>query len=149
MQNTQFIRCIKPNNQDLPKKLDNVLVLQQLKSANITAYARLMQLGYPVRFAVNDLNQIYGPYIRAAEIRQFYMKLFLSIGLKLIDFKFGENLVFFRTQNKLLDSSPNSIELIISKMRRYIARTKFRTTAFGIVFLKSRLPFLTFMKTIL
>lgn len=137
LQTTQFIRCIKPNNQELPKKIDDALVLQQLKAANIIAYAQLMQLGYPVRVSLDVLNNKYEPYFTNATFKQFYAKLLSSLGFKFSDFKFGEKLIFFRDLNyepidRLLGSPPECI----LKMRRYIARIRFRSIIFLLIFLK-------------
>lgn len=137
LQTPQFIRCIKPNNQELPKKIDDALVLQQLKAANIIAYAQLMQLGYPVRVSLDVLNNKYEPYFTNETFKQFYTKILLSLGFKFSDFKFGEKLIFFRDLNsepidQLLGSPPESI----LKMRRYIARIRFRSIFSLLIFLK-------------
>lgn len=124
-------------------------MLQQLKSANIIAYAEFMQIGYPTRISFDSLNKTYERFTSCSSLecdfnamKQFYTKLLLSLGFQLKDFKFGEKLVFFRAQNSalindLMESRANSI----MKMNGYIAkmaslRTKFRSTVSGIIFLK-------------
>lgn len=137
LQTPQFIRCIKPNNHELPNKIDDALVSQQLKAANIIAYAQLMQLGYPVRVSLDVLNNKYEPYFTNATYKQFYTKLLLSLGFKFSDFKFGEKLIFFRDLNYgPIDQLLHSPEESILKMRRYIARIKFRSIFFWLIFLK-------------
>lgn len=145
-QNSHFIRCIRPNVHQLPKVFDTGLVLQQLKSANMIVYAKFMQIGFAKRVSIDSLNETYKQYMlsggfrsTSTGIQKFYTKLLLSIGFKLKDFKFGINLIFFRAQNSaLIDrllGPPSRIELNIINMRRYNARTKFRTIVFGIMFL--------------
>ncbi|CAD2215953.1 Myosin head (motor domain)/UBA/TS-N domain containing protein, putative [Angomonas deanei] len=46
---TQFIRCIKPNMEASPDKLDNNLVGAQLESAGVLQTIALKRQGYPVR----------------------------------------------------------------------------------------------------
>lgn len=149
LQNSHFIRCIKPNDTGSPKDFDKVLMLQQIKPANIIAYAEFMQIGYPTRISFDSLNKTYERFTscRVLEcdfttMKQFYTKLLLSIGFQLKDFKLGEKLVFFRAQNSalikdLMESPANSL----MKMNGYIAkmaasRTKFRSTVLSIIFLK-------------
>ncbi|EPY36094.1 myosin XXI [Strigomonas culicis] len=46
---TQFIRCIKPNNDASPSYLDNAIVGSQLESAGVLQTIELKRQGYPVR----------------------------------------------------------------------------------------------------
>lgn len=46
---TQFIRCIKPNNDASPEFLDNLIVGSQLESAGVLQTIALKRQGYPVR----------------------------------------------------------------------------------------------------
>lgn len=106
-----------------------------------------MHLGYPTKVAIESMNSFYKRYFRVDtiennfdNIKQFYTRLLLSMGLKLRDFKFGEKFIFLRDQNsKIVDklmASPDSIEITIANMRRYIARMKFRSLVFGLIFLR-------------
>lgn len=147
LQSTQFIRCVKPNDTKSPRNFDKVLMLQQLKSANINAYAEFMQIGYPTRISFDSLKKTYEQFTSDSilerdftAMKHFYTKLLLGIGFQLNDFKFGEKLVFFRAKdsaliNDLMESPANSI----FKMNCFIAKMailRFRSTVFGIIFCK-------------
>lgn len=134
----------------MPKKFDNVLVMQQLKSANLIAYAEFMQLGYPLHVSFDSLSYKYKQYIPNTvmdfnEMKQFYTKLMLSIGFKLRDFTFGENLIFFRAKSsKLIDQLMSSSSESIKIMKRYTARSKIRVVALCLIFLRGSLPIFMF-----
>jgi len=44
-----FIRCIKPNNLQLPAIYEQGLVLQQLKCCGVLEVVRISRSGYPTR----------------------------------------------------------------------------------------------------
>jgi myosin-5 len=44
-----FIRCIKPNTQQLPNVVDQELVLQQLRCCGVLEVVRIARSGYPTR----------------------------------------------------------------------------------------------------
>lgn len=120
--------------------------MQQLRSANLIAYAKFLQLGYPLRVSFDSLNAKYEQYIAKSVLgldrtKLFYKKLMLSNGFELKDFRFGENVIFFRTQRQelveqLLESPTNSMK----KLKCYSARSKIRVIAFCLIFLKGSLP---------
>lgn len=101
MQNTHFLRCLKPNKQKLPAAFDEDFISQQLKSFSIAAYVDFMQTGYPVRIIFEPLTDAYEMYIKEfqgtfKDKKQFFAKLLLSIGFKSADFKLGETIIFVR-----------------------------------------------------
>ncbi|KAG0602597.1 hypothetical protein M758_10G025900 [Ceratodon purpureus] len=55
-----FIRCIKPNTQQLPNVVDQKLVLQQLKCCGVLEVVRISRAGYPTRYAHNEFANRYG-----------------------------------------------------------------------------------------
>lgn len=128
--------------------------MQQLKSANLIAYAKFMQLGYPLRVSFDSLNAVYEQYIAKSVLdldisKLFYKKLMLSNGFALKDFRFGENLIFFRSKcqelmEQLLESPTNSMK----KLKSYSARSKIRVIAFCFIFLNGSLPEICYFQQI-
>ncbi|XP_024384280.1 myosin-1 isoform X2 [Physcomitrium patens] len=54
-----FIRCIKPNTQQLPNVIDQKLVLQQLRCCGVLEVVRISRSGYPTRHTHNDFANRY------------------------------------------------------------------------------------------
>lgn len=46
-----FIRCIKPNNSQLPSIYEQALVLQQLRCCGVLEVVRISRSGYPTRMS--------------------------------------------------------------------------------------------------
>ncbi|CAK9869416.1 unnamed protein product [Sphagnum jensenii] len=55
-----FIRCIKPNTQQLPNVVDQELVLQQLRCCGVLEVVRIARSGYPTRHSHDQFATRYG-----------------------------------------------------------------------------------------
>ncbi|CAM6018760.1 unnamed protein product [Sphagnum balticum] len=55
-----FIRCIKPNTQQLPNVVDQGLVLQQLRCCGVLEVVRIARSGYPTRHSHDQFATRYG-----------------------------------------------------------------------------------------
>lgn len=55
-----FIRCIKPNNKQLPGIYDENLVLDQLRCCGVLEVVRISRSGYPTRITHQDFSRRYG-----------------------------------------------------------------------------------------
>ncbi|XP_027170682.1 myosin-2 isoform X1 [Coffea eugenioides] len=55
-----FIRCIKPNNKQLPGIYDKDLVLDQLRCCGVLEVVRISRSGYPTRITHQDFSRRYG-----------------------------------------------------------------------------------------
>jgi len=51
-----FIRCIKPNTQQVPNVVDQKLVLQQLKCCGVLEVVRISRAGYPTRYTHSEFS---------------------------------------------------------------------------------------------
>lgn len=89
-----------------------------------------MRCGYPIHIEMGSLHKIFESYFEqfktfCPEEENFYSLLAISIGLLPDDFKFGENVIFFR-QNKsplfedLMKLNPNSVSSILFKMQKFL-----------------------------
>jgi myosin heavy subunit len=54
-----FIRCIKPNDQNIPNNLNQERVLEQLKYNGVIEAIRVARSGYPIRFNHDEFNNQY------------------------------------------------------------------------------------------
>lgn len=54
-----FIRCIKPNTQQLANVVDQKLVLQQLKCCGVLEVVRISRAGYPTRYTHSEFSNRY------------------------------------------------------------------------------------------
>lgn len=135
-QKTHFIRCIKPNEEKICEKFDNEYVSRQLKSFSVISYAKFVRNCYPIKIPLDSLKEIYDPYFAQIEffsknVKQFYIKMLVSCGFRLKNFKMGEKLIFFREcQNglvsEILNTNPESIKGNLAKMKRFLARNKWK-----------------------
>lgn len=55
-----FIRCIKPNNLQLPSTYEQGLILQQLKCCGVLEVVRISRSGYPTRMSHQKFARRYG-----------------------------------------------------------------------------------------
>ncbi|WOK98887.1 myosin-1-like [Canna indica] len=55
-----FIRCIKPNNSQLPENYEQGLVLQQLRCCGVLEVVRISKSGYPTRISHQKFARRYG-----------------------------------------------------------------------------------------
>ena len=61
---TQYIRCIKPNDKDLPDTFIQQRVREQLEYSGIMEAIKLSRVGYPIRFSYKEFELKYTPYLR-------------------------------------------------------------------------------------
>lgn len=55
-----FIRCIKPNNKQLPGIYEKDLILEQLRSCGVLEVVRISRSGYPTRMTHQEFTRRYG-----------------------------------------------------------------------------------------
>ncbi|URD91375.1 myosin-2 heavy chain, non muscle [Musa troglodytarum] len=55
-----FIRCIKPNNSQLPETYEQGLILQQLRCCGVLEVVRISRSGYPTRMSHQKFAKRYG-----------------------------------------------------------------------------------------
>lgn len=64
LQTPHFIRCVRPNFDQIPGFFDENFVSDQLKSSGTTAYYELMQFGYPSKIQIDDLYDKLQPILK-------------------------------------------------------------------------------------
>lgn len=136
----QFIRCIKPNFEMVPKKFDKDYVLGQMRSQGITQACEVLQVGLPTRVSYEDLAPI------TASIKHLFDNIgnsnsaqtetiMVAALLKANDipkelYCLGKTMIFFKqgqlaTVQKLLQSSNSgSNSTIFRRIENIMAKTK-------------------------
>lgn len=101
LQDSYFLRCIKPNNNKKIGVFDEEFVLKQLNTSSTVSYARFIRYGYPKRIDFQKITDACSPIENnlkniCSDRYNFYAKVLISIGFKFSDFKLGNDVIFFR-----------------------------------------------------
>ncbi|XP_066921977.1 unconventional myosin-VI-like [Clytia hemisphaerica] len=132
---SNFIRCIKPNDQMKSRDFEGAQILSQLQCAGMVSVLELMQEGYPSRTAFLDLHTKYKsflpPKLAKLDPRTFCNALFRAVGMDNDDFKFGMTKVFFRPGkfaefDQIMRSDPQALNALISKVNKWIIRNRWK-----------------------
>lgn len=100
LQRPYFIRCVKPNCQQLPDVYDDNFVRNQLETSGTLAYYNFIQCSYPIKISISELFQklqeILDPrYITFGEV--ICCRIFLlANNISLKNFKFGKSEIHIR-----------------------------------------------------
>ena len=123
--NPFYVRCIKPNDQNISNNFDRIRVNEQLKYSGILEAIRVARAGYPIRFLKSDFVNKYNIVSRWNNLTDITNELMIS------NFCIGKTKIFLKNDayNKLEDIRNNCIEnfvIIIQKnARRYIQQNKY------------------------
>lgn len=132
---SNFIRCIKPNDQFRKHDFEGGQILSQLQCAGMVSVLHLMQEGFPSRTAFSDLYHKYKSFLPASLVkldpRTFSHALFHAVGMDSNDFKFGLTKVFFRAGkfaefDQIMHSDPATLNELIKKVMRWIIRNRWK-----------------------
>ena len=132
---SNFIRCIKPNEQQVPDLYDGASILHQLRCSGMMEALALMQGGYPTRCSFESLYDRYKegmpPVIANLPPPQFCEALLFALDLDRDDFQLGLTKVFFRSGkmaflDRLTASDESMADDIVLKVRRWLARKRMR-----------------------
>lgn len=63
---TQYVRCIKPNKVKSAVKIDNPMVIEQLRCAGVVEAIRISRAGFPARMALGDFARRFAVLARQA-----------------------------------------------------------------------------------
>ena len=87
-----YIRCIKPNDKNVPDLFDRTRVNSQIKYSGVLSAIQVSRAGYPVRFLKNNFKRRY------SIIKKFKddASLFLSDNLESQTFEMGNTKIFLK-----------------------------------------------------
>lgn len=131
--NPFYVRCIKPNDQNISNNFDRIRVNEQLKYSGILEAIRVARAGYPIRFLKSDFVNKYNIVSRWNNLTD------ITNELMIFNLCIGKTKIFLKNDayNKLEDIRNNCIEnfvIIIQKnARRYIQQNKYRKTVNKII----------------
>ncbi|XP_078051109.1 myosin heavy chain 95F jaguar isoform X4 [Augochlora pura] len=148
---TNFIRCIKPNNDMVSHHFDGNSILGQLRCSGMTSVLELMEHGYPSRVPFQELYNMYKSYLppelAKLEPRFFCEALLHSLKLNKKDFKFGITRVFFKPGkfaefDKIMKSDPENLQKLVANVKKWLLRSrwnKMQFCALSVIKLKNKI----------
>ncbi|XP_022668747.1 unconventional myosin-XV-like isoform X2 [Varroa destructor] len=135
--NPWFIRCLKPNAEKIPMRLDMPLVLEQIRYSGILDTVRIRKTGYPIRFKFSQFADRYQCLIsqktlgRAAPPRDICQRILEQFSSRQDNYQLGQSKVFLREplEQHLDRTRANRIRsavITIQKhIRGYLARQRY------------------------
>uniref|UniRef100_A0A0E0M7C0 Myosin motor domain-containing protein n=1 Tax=Oryza punctata TaxID=4537 RepID=A0A0E0M7C0_ORYPU len=132
-----YIRCVKPNSLNYPRKFENGSVLQQLRSGGVLEAIRISLAGYPTRRSYTEFVDRFGLLLPQHMDERFDEKSLTEKILRqlhLENFQLGRTKVFLRAgQIAVLDSKRTEIlekaaRIVQGRFRTFVARKEFHST---------------------
>ncbi|XP_076642841.1 myosin heavy chain 95F jaguar isoform X2 [Halictus rubicundus] len=148
---TNFIRCIKPNNDMVAHHFDGNSILGQLRCSGMTSVLELMEHGYPSRVPFQELYNMYKSYLppelAKLDPRFFCEALLHSLKLNKKDFKFGITRVFFKPGkfaefDKIMKSDPENLRKLVANVKKWLLKSrwnKMQFCALSVIKLKNKI----------
>ena len=121
---THYIRCIKPNDKNIPDLYDRQKVVEQLRYAGVLEAIRVSRAGYPIRMIIEDFCDRYKILSKQTTVE----KLLEDIGSQGDEYQIGKTRVFLRRDEYYkIETARNecikqSCIIISSTFRKYRAR---------------------------
>ncbi|WKY16951.1 hypothetical protein Q1695_001507 [Nippostrongylus brasiliensis] len=149
--NSQFVRCVKSNNERIPARIDVSSLSRQLKSLYVMETLHFRREGYPVRIPFERFAQSYRCLLPSdialcQKQKEIIVDILDGQGVKFADdFRIGENYVFLRYRladrlQAFRERTQRDASLVIQKtMRTYVARKRYLRKRNAIVRLQAGL----------
>ncbi|XP_047476292.1 unconventional myosin-XV-like [Penaeus chinensis] len=137
--NPWFVRCIKPNNEKAPLKLDMLCVLEQLRYAGMLETIRIRQQGFPVRMRFLQFAERYRCLVPGQVPRGAPSKEICRVVLDRVSrgsrtaYQLGTTKIFLREaleqtlEEERYQRLSNAVVTLQRFVRGYLARRKFRS----------------------
>ncbi|KAK0182057.1 hypothetical protein PV327_000228 [Microctonus hyperodae] len=136
---TNFVRCIKPNNEMVSHSFDGSSILGQLRCSGMTSVLELMEHGYPSRVPFQELYNMYKSYLppelARLDPRFFCEALLHSLKLNNKDFKFGITRVFFKPGkfaefDRIMKSDPENLKKLVANVKKWLIKSRWNKVQF-------------------
>ncbi|EFN62017.1 Myosin heavy chain 95F [Camponotus floridanus] len=148
---TNFIRCIKPNSDMVAHQFDGNSIMNQLRCSGMTSVLELMEHGYPSRVPFHELYNMYKTYLppelAKLDPRFFCEALLHSLKLNQKDFKFGIIRVFFKPGkfaefDRIIKSDPENLRRLVANVKKWLLKSrwnKMQFCALSVIKLKNKI----------
>ncbi|XP_063977015.1 myosin-VIIa-like isoform X2 [Diachasmimorpha longicaudata] len=133
--NPFFVRCIKPNDEQMPGLFDRHLCCRQLRYSGMMETASIRRAGYPIRYSYQEFYERFRALIRGRTVkdqRKAAQAICQSIlGDGNLDYQLGRTRVFLKEQQDFIlerergQVIARSIIVIQTYARRWIARRRY------------------------
>ena len=142
--NCQFIRCVKPNNKNIPDKFDDTKIYNQLLYSGIIEGVKIMLSGYPIKKnkkCINDEFRFVSYYSKHDSL----VELLKSTEKNINKFQIGQSKIFmkpnfYRELDKQNNECRDKIVVNIQKLvRRFIAVRKYYFALYFIRLIQSKI----------
>ncbi|KAK4398417.1 Myosin-2 [Sesamum angolense] len=116
-----FIRCIKPNNKQIPGAFEKDLVLEQLRSCGVLEVVRISRSGYPTRMTHQEFTRRYGFLLPENSARQDPLSMSVAI-LQQFDilpemYQVGYKKLYFRAGQ---DLAPEMLPSVVEELQKRV-----------------------------
>jgi len=135
MTESHYIRCIKPNDLNVPSRFNRVRVNEQLKYSGILEAVRVARAGYPVRFIHKDFLERYRVVQPDAKSIEEFIPHMAGNG----SYDIGRTKIFMKDESyKLLEDHKsvllcNAAVSIQTRFRCYLSRVRYLVTRKDII----------------
>lgn len=132
---SHFVRCIKPNHQQAPRKFVDDLVLHQLNNSGMVDAVRLLAAGYPTRVSFDTLEKQFKPLapakFQALPASMFSVAILRAFNLGQSEFLIGLSKAFFKAGklafvDEMLSNSTALDQKFFDRMGRLLCLWRFR-----------------------
>ncbi|XP_071526723.1 unconventional myosin-XV isoform X1 [Panulirus ornatus] len=147
--NPWFVRCIKPNNEKAPLKLDMPCVLEQLRYSGMLETIKIRQQGFPVRMRFSHFSERYRCLVPGQVPRGAPAKEICRVVLDCVSrgtrgsFQLGTTKIFLREaleqtlEEERYKRLSHSVITLQRHVRGYLTRRKYRSLQRSAVLVQS------------
>lgn len=127
-QELHYIRCVLPNSNRKKGTFEDQLVLNQLNTSSVVAYAEFMK--YPARVDLKTVSNFCGSlrnsYPHICKNKDLIATCLFSFGIQQKDFKVGKEFVFIRIKQDEFDQIFKAADTL-NNVKKYLLRSYWRT----------------------
>lgn len=142
--NCQFIRCVKPNNKNIPDEFDDTKIYNQLLYSGIIEGVKIMLSGYPIKKNKNSINDEFR-FVSHYSEHDSLVELLNNSSKNINKFQIGQSKIFMKPNfYKELDRQNNECKnkIVINiqaLVRRFIAIRKYYFSLYYIRLIQSKI----------